>query len=65
MLCDNISVNPQKGSLQSLDRGMNKIKKRIFLLTQAFFCPLSWNFTTTRSVFFYVPSHVSLIWKNR
>ena len=28
---------------------MNKIKQQIFFRTQAFFCSLSWNFTTTRS----------------
>ena len=27
ILCNKISVNPRKGFLQSLDRGMNKIKK--------------------------------------
>ena len=29
-MCNKISENPQNGCLQSLDRGMNKIKKRIY-----------------------------------
>ena len=31
MSCNKISENPRKGFLQSLDQGMNKIKKNIFL----------------------------------
>ena len=37
---------------QSLDRGMNKIKTEYIFelyITQAFFCPMSQNFNTTRS----------------
>ena len=38
MLCNKIFENPRKGFLQSLDRGINQIKKRIFfeLYTHAF-----------------------------
>ena len=46
MLCNKISKNPRKGFLQSLDWGMNKNKYEQFFelyITQAFFCPLSWN----------------------
>ena len=52
MLSNKMSENPRKVFLQSLDRGMNKINKQIFFelyITQAFFCPLSQNFSTTRS----------------
>ena len=46
-----ISENPRKSFLQSLDRGMNKIRKRYIFelyMTQAFFFPQSQNFNTTR-----------------
>jgi len=33
MLCHKIAENPRKGFLQSLDRGMNKIKKQIYFRT--------------------------------
>ena len=52
MLCNKISKNPQKGFLQSLGRGINEQnqKTNIFSnITQVFFCPMSWNFTTDHS----------------
>ena len=46
MLCNKISENPRKGFLQMLARGMTKFKNEYIFerfVTQAFFCPRSWN----------------------
>ena len=48
----NISENPRKALWQSLDRGINNMKNEYLFelcITQAFFCSLSGNFTTSRS----------------
>ena len=52
MLCDKISKNPQKVFFTIAGSGDKQNQKtNIFSnsasLDQAFFCPLSWNFTTT------------------
>ena len=52
ILCIKFSENPRKGFLQSLDQGMNKIKKRIYFRTlhhSSFLLLFSHNFNTTRS----------------
>ena len=56
MLCNKISENPRKGFLPLLDRGMKKnIKKTQYIfepyITQAFFCPRSWNFSRKKLFF--------------
>ena len=56
-----ISKNPQKGFLKSpCIVGWTKLKNDYIFelyITQAFFCPRSWNFTTTRSRDFRLVGH--------
>ena len=52
MLCNKNSENPRKGFYNRGIGGWTKSKNEYFFelsITQAFFCPFSWNFTTTRS----------------
>ena len=45
-LCNKIYENPRKGFLQLLTRGLTKLKNEYIFepyVTQAFFCPRSWN----------------------
>ena len=66
MWCNRISENPRKGFHNRWIGGWTKSKNEYYFelyITKAFFCPLSWNFTTTRSGAVFGPTLMYMHWQ--
>ena len=60
MMCNKISENPRKGFLQLLERGMNKIKRRIYFRTlrhSSFLLPRAMECFTEKGAFWATLMH--------